>query len=185
MSEELTDIDDQPGLLLVDDDPTFCQVLSQALTARGFRVFIAADLQEATLLAKDHEPEYAVVDLRIGQESGLKLIEQLKQLDENTRIVMLTGYASIATAVEAIKLGAIHYLTKPTDADEILEALNRDSGDASVLPSERPISVQRLEWEHLQKVLNDHDGNISATARALGMHRRTLQRKLNKYPVKS
>lgn len=185
MIDDQTLIEDTPGLLLVDDDPTFCQVLGQALATRGFSVFIAGDLAEATLLAKDHEPEYAVIDLRIGQESGLALIEQLKQQDENTRIVMLTGYASIATAVEAIKLGATHYLTKPTDADEIMAALKRDSGDASVPPSKRPISVQRLEWEHLQKVLTDCGGNISAAARALSMHRRTLQRKLNKHPVKN
>lgn len=185
MTDGQTLIDDKPGLLLVDDDPTFCQVLGQALTARGFSVFIAGDLAEATMLAEEQEPEFAVIDLRIGQESGLVLIEQLKQQDENTRIVMLTGYASIATAVEAIKLGATHYLTKPTDADEIIAALNRNTGDASVPPSNRPISVQRLEWEHLQKVLTDCDGNISAAARALGMHRRTLQRKLNKHPVKN
>lgn len=178
LTEEVAD------LLLVDDDPTFCHVLGQALKSRGFKVHIAENLAEATLLAEEHEPEYAVVDLRIGQESGLALIQQLKQQDENTRIVMLTGYASIATAVEAIKLGATHYLTKPTNADEIMAALEKNTGDASVPPTSRPISVQRLEWEHLQKVLNDCDGNISAAARALSMHRRTLQRKLNKHPVK-
>lgn len=178
-------IEEAPGLLLVDDDPTFCSVLGQALNNRGFKVYIAGDLAEATMLAEEHEPEYAVVDLRIGQESGLALIQKLKQLDENTRIVMLTGYASIATAVEAIKLGAVHYLTKPTDADEIMAALEKDLGDASVPPTTRPISVQRLEWEHLQKVLTDCGGNISAAARSLGMHRRTLQRKLGKRPVRS
>ncbi len=177
--------EEAPRLLLVDDDPTFCKVLSMAFEARGFEVLIAENLAEATRLAKESEPEYAVVDLRIGQESGLVLIEQLKKQDENTRIVMLTGYASIATAVEAIKLGAIHYLTKPTDVDEILDALNRDAGDASVMPSEHLISVQRLEWEHLHKVLADCGGNISAAARALRMHRRTLQRKLNKHPVRN
>ncbi len=187
MTEEKskTEIADAPRLLLVDDDPTFCHVLKRALEARGFEVFVAQNLAEAMALAMESEPEYAVVDLRIGQESGLVLIEQLKKQDENTRIVMLTGYASIATAVESIKLGAIHYLTKPTDVDEVLDALNRNTGDASVMPSRRPISVQRLEWEHLQKVLISCDGNISAAARALGMHRRTLQRKLNKHPVKN
>jgi len=177
--------DEAPSVLLVDDDLTFCEVLSRAFKSRGFEVHVAQDLAQATRLAKECEPEYAVVDLRIGQESGLVLIEQLKQQDENTRIVMLTGYASIATAVESIKLGAIHYLTKPTDVDEILDALNREGGDANIELTKRPISVQRLEWEHLHKVLNDCGGNISAAARALGMHRRTLQRKLNKHPVRS
>jgi two-component system response regulator RegA len=105
-------------------------------------------------------------------------------LDDNTQIVMLTGFASIATAVEAIKLGAVHYLTKPANADEIVRALNKNEGDSSVSISENPLSVKRLEWEHLQKVLMQHDNNISAAARALNMHRRTLQRKLEKKPVR-
>ena len=117
-------------------------------------------------------------------KSGLELVEKLHELDINTHIVMLTGYSSIATAVEAIKLGATHYLTKPADADEIVNALNRDKGDPSVAVKEKPLSVKRLEWEHLQKVLMEHDGNISAAARALSMHRRTLQRKLDKRPVR-
>ncbi len=186
MTDKITGSEEEmPGLLLVDDDLTFCEVLGQALEKRGFTVFTAKDLEEALTLAEEHDPEYAVIDLRIGQESGLVLVERLKALDENTRIVMLTGYASIATAVEAIKLGAMHYLTKPADADEIVAALHRESGDSGVAPSPQPISVKRLEWEHLQKVLMECNGNISAAARALGMHRRTLQRKLNKRPVKS
>ena len=130
------------------------------------------------------EPEYAVIDLRIGHESGLSLVKRLVELDDHTRIVMLTGFASIATAVEAIKLGATHYLTKPADADEIVTALHKAEGDESVEIKEKPLSVKRLEWEHLQKVLVEHDQNISAAARALGMHRRTLQRKLEKRPVR-
>lgn len=184
---ELEDNADQPRpeLLLVDDDPTFCYVLSRALEKRGFDVIIANDVSTGIEQANHHEPEYAVIDLRIGHESGLNLVKRLVELDSNTRIVMLTGYASIATAVEAIKLGAIHYLTKPADADEIVAALNRgDDGDPSVEIKERPLSVKRLEWEHLHKVLVEHGGNISAAARALGMHRRTLQRKLDKRPVK-
>ncbi|MBV1881596.1 MAG: response regulator transcription factor [Pseudomonadales bacterium] len=184
MTIEKTTNNEEPRLLLVDDDPTFCKVLGGSLEKRGFQVSIAENLTDAIALAISREPEYAIVDLRIGQESGLALVQQLKALDENTRIVMLTGYASIATAVESIKLGAVHYLTKPTDADEIVAALNRGSGDCSVELASRPISVQRLEWEHLQKVLTDCDGNISAAARALGMHRRTLQRKLSKRPVR-
>lgn len=175
---------DRPRLLLVDDDPTFCAVLNQALEKRQFEVLVAQDLAQGLKVAEEAVPEYAVIDLRIGHESGLALVEKLKALDHNTRIVMLTGYASIATAVEAIKLGATHYLTKPADADEIVAALHKDEGDASVEVKDRPLSVKRLEWEHLQKVLVEHHGNISAAARALGMHRRTLQRKLDKRPVK-
>ncbi len=175
---------DKPHLLLVDDDEIFCQVLERALSKRGFEVIAARTLEEGLEQAARHMPEYAVIDLRIGHESGLVLVKELKQLDANTRIVMLTGYASIATAVEAIKLGAVHYLTKPADADEIVAALHKEEGDPSVAPKDRPLSVKRMEWEYLQKVLMEHDGNISAAARALGMHRRTLQRKLDKRPVK-
>jgi len=175
---------EQPVLLLVDDDEDDCEVLGNALEKRGYEVSIAHDLATALQLAEQTEPEYAVVDLRIGTESGLELVKQLTGLDENTRIVMLTGYASVATAVESIKLGAVHYLTKPATADEVVAALHRDEGDASILPAEHPMSVRRLEWEHLQKVLSEHDGNISAAARAMNMHRRTLQRKLAKRPVK-
>ena len=118
-------------------------------------------------------------------DSGLVLIEKLIELDPNTRIVMLTGYASIATAIEAIKLGAIHYLAKPCDADDVVAALNKSiEGDSSLLVSESPLTVNRLEWEHIQRVLAEHQGNISSTARALKMHRRTLQRKLSKHPSK-
>ncbi|HLF97459.1 MAG TPA: response regulator transcription factor [Methylococcaceae bacterium] len=177
-------ITERPTLLLVDDDPVFCDVLRAALEKRQFEVHVALDGQTAMALADEYEPEYAVIDLRIGHESGLVLVEKLVELDSNTRVVVLTGFASIATAVEAIKLGAIHYLTKPADADEIVAALHRDEGDASVSIKERPLSVRRLEWEHLHKVLMEHDGNISAAARSLGMHRRTLQRKLDKRPVR-
>jgi two-component system response regulator RegA len=175
-----------PGsrLLLVDDDPAFLDILGRALTRRGFEVSKAATIAAAEQLAQTHPPEYAVVDLRLGQESGLVLVQRLRAIDKHTRILVLTGYASIATAVEAIKLGATHYLTKPVDAAQIIDALQRHEGDPDVAPAEHPLSPRRLEWEHLQKVLSEHQGNISATARALGMHRRTLQRKLNKYPSK-
>jgi len=174
-----------PSLLLVDDDETYCSVLKSALDKRNFNVTVAHDVQSGVNLAEQIEPEYAVIDLRIGHESGLELVQKLISLDSNTQIIMLTGFASIATAVEAIKLGAIHYLTKPADPDEILAALHKNQGDSSVSINENPLSVKRLEWEHLQKVLMEHDGNISAAARALNMHRRTLQRKLDKHPVKS
>ncbi|QSA96236.1 response regulator transcription factor [Methylococcus sp. EFPC2] len=179
-----TDISEHPRLLLVDDDETYCMVLEQALANRHYEVHVAHDVESGIALAEKIEPEYAVVDLRIGFDSGLALVKRLVELDGNTRIVILTGYASIATAVEAIKLGAIHYLTKPADADEIVAAFHKETGDDRVEIKEKPLSVKRLEWEHLQKVLVEHLGNISAAARALGMHRRTLQRKLEKRPVK-
>ncbi|MCK5898017.1 MAG: response regulator transcription factor [Methylococcales bacterium] len=175
---------DSPHLLLVDDDETFCTVLKSALKKRGFDVSVANDIKHGLILAEETEPEYAVIDLRIGHDSGLEMVKKLISLDNNSRIIMLTGFASIATAVEAIKLGAIHYLTKPANADEIVRALHKNQGDSSVEIKENPLSVKRLEWEHLQTVLMQHHGNISAAARALKMHRRTLQRKLDKRPVK-
>ncbi|MDD5215672.1 MAG: response regulator transcription factor [Methylococcales bacterium] len=176
---------DNPRLLLVDDDETFCSVLKNALEKRDYEVLVAYDVASGIQLAEQNLPEYAVIDLRIGLESGLELVKKLISLDDNTRIVMLTGFASIATAVEAIKLGATHYLTKPANADEIVAALLKNEGDTSATISDIPLSVKRLEWEHLQKVLMQHDGNISAAARALNMHRRSLQRKLDKRPVQS
>ena len=177
---------EKPSLLLVDDDATFLSVLTRAMEKRGFVVQCASNADEALKLAVDDPPEYAVVDLKMPGPSGLALVRHLKEIDEATRIVVLTGYASIATAVEAIKLGAIHYLAKPVRADEIVSALHRaEEGDAMASISENPMSVNRLEWEHIQSVLAEHHGNISATARSLNMHRRTLQRKLSKKPVKS
>ena len=181
MSDELSD---QPVLLLVDDDKVFCKVLKAALERRGFEVLVSHNLEKSLVLAEEYLPEYAVIDLRIGHDSGLELVKKLISLDANTACVMLTGFASIATAVEAIKLGAIHYLTKPTNADEIVAALYKSEGDTGVSISKNPPSAKRLEWEHLQKILMQYDGNISAAARALSMHRRTLQRKLEKRPVK-
>ena len=179
------DLDDRPALLIVDDDLTFCTVLGRAMSRRGFSVTCAHSVEQALECAEVCTPEYAIIDLRLPGMSGLILVEKLKALDPGTRIVMLTGYASIATAVEAIKLGATHYLAKPVDADEIVVAFERTSGDADVQISSHPLSVDRLEWEYIQRVLNENKGNISVTARTLNMHRRTLQRKLTKYPVKS
>lgn len=175
---------DQAILLLVDDDKVFCKVLKAALERRNFDVLVAHNLEKGLSLAEQYLPEFAVIDLRIGHESGLELVKKLISLDANTACVMLTGFASIATAVEAIKLGAIHYLTKPTNADEIVKALSKNEGDPGVTINKNPLSAKRLEWEHLQKILLQHDGNISAAARALNMHRRTLQRKLEKKPVR-
>lgn len=171
-----------PSLLLADDDTTFCDVMARALRRRGFEVSIAHDAASAALLAEAEAPEYALVDLKMPGESGLALVRHLHELEPATRIVVLTGYASISTAVEAIKLGATHYLAKPVDADEVVAAFGREQGDTTISVAANPLSVDRLEWEHIQRVLAEHDGNISATARALNMHRRTLQRKLAKRP---
>jgi len=181
------DPDRTPGLLLVDDDEVFCQVLSRALERRGYAVHCAHDVERAlTLLGAlpGGAPACAVVDLQMPGGSGLALIPSLIEANPQMRIVVLTGYASIATAVEAIKLGATHYLAKPADADEIVAAFGRDGGSPGVSPAQRPMSVQRLAWEHIQKVLAECDGNISEAARRLKMHRRTLQRKLRKRPVR-
>lgn len=169
------------SLLLVDDDATFCKVLSSALEKRGFAVKIAHSVEQAIPIAEASPPEFAVIDLKMGGVPGLALIKVLHGLDPNTRIVMLTGYASIATAVEAIKLGATQYLAKPANADEIVAAFSH-APDGNAALKTRPARIERLEWEHIQRVLSEHKGNISATARALNMHRRTLQRKLAKPP---
>lgn len=175
---------DKPSLLLVDDDEIFCLVLAAALGRRGFAVRVAHTVDEGFAAARQESPEFAVVDLKMPGPSGLELVKQLAALDAHTRIVVLTGYASIATAVEAIKRGAVHYLTKPADADEIVAAFQHDGG-STLLPVEtKPLPLPRLEWEHIQKVLAECGGNISETARRLGMHRRTLQRKLLKRPVR-
>jgi len=173
-----------PSLLLVDDDEVFCSVLSKALVKRSFDVQVAHNVVDALKEAKQSLPEYAVIDLNMPGPSGLTLVEKLKKLDPHTMIVILTGYASIATAVEAIKLGAIHYLAKPADADEIVASFHREKGDSSMPIAANPMSVNRLEWEHIQRILAECNGNISETARRLGMHRRTLQRKLKKRPLK-
>lgn len=172
------------SLLLVEDDAVFAHVIGRALRQRGLTVQHAASLSDATALLDQHAFTLAVLDLNLGGHSSLPLIPVLKQQCPAIRILVLTGYASIATAVDAIKLGADNYLAKPADADEILTALTSEQtahlDDAAV---QEPMSVRRLEWEHIQKVLKENDGNISATARQLKMHRRTLQRKLQKRPV--
>jgi len=171
------------SLLLVDDDTTFCRVLSIALGKRGFAVTVAHSVEQAIPLAEASSPEFAVVDLKMGGAPGLVLVKVLHELDPNTRVVVLTGYASIATAVEAIKLGATQYLSKPANADEIVAAFDH-APDSNAPLRTQPAQIERLEWEHIQRVLREHEGNISATARALNMHRRTLQRKLAKPPLR-
>jgi two-component system response regulator RegA len=172
------------SLLLVDDNITFCKVLSAALERRGFAVTVAHSVEQAIPIAENNSPEFAVVDLKMGGASGLALVKALHGLDPNTRIVVLTGYASIATAVEAIKLGATQYLAKPANADEIVAAFYH-APDSNTPLKTQPPQIESLEWEHIQRVLREHDGNISATARALNMHRRTLQRKLAKPPLRT
>ncbi|MGB8517431.1 MAG: response regulator transcription factor [Gallionella sp.] len=170
------------SLLLVDDDETFCKVLKSALQKRGYEVTVAHSVETALPLAKSNPPEFAVIDLKMGGAPGLVLVQALHELDPNTRIVVLTGYASIATAVEAIKLGATQYLSKPANADEIVAAFAH-AADSNTPISAQPSAIGELEWDHIQRVLHEHSDNISATARALNMHRRTLQRKLAKPPV--
>ncbi|MFP5418578.1 MAG: response regulator transcription factor [Gammaproteobacteria bacterium] len=172
-------------LLIVEDDADFAAALARAMTKRGCDVALAHDATEAWVVANRVRPTHVVVDLKLPGDSGLKVVEHLAARNPAPAIVVLTGYASIATAVEAVRLGARHYLAKPADADEILAALLRDQPDAALDVHPEPLTVARLEWEHIQKVLNEHAGNISATARALKMHRRTLQRKLDKNPPRT
>jgi two-component system response regulator RegA len=183
MTAPTADVRDHASLLLVDDDVTLCDVMGRALTSRGFAVTAVHTLDAALSAIEDEPPEFAVVDLKLGDESGLKLVARLKSADAHTRIVVLTGHASIPTAVEATKLGATYYLTKPTDADAVVAAFGRVDGDDGVPIDPRPMTVERLEWEHIQHVLHQNGGNVSATARALSMHRRTLQRKLRRPPA--
>jgi two-component system, response regulator RegA len=176
---------EHPSVLVVDDDDTFRERLARALRDRGFEVHTAGDFGSALRAAADDPPEMAVVDLKMPDRSGLELVRELRALDAGTRIVVLTGYGSIATAVEAIKLGARHYLTKPADADEILTALGAHA-DQELAPGAAPISgtpsLARAEWEHIHRVLADCAGNVSEAARRLSIHRRSLQRKLARNP---
>jgi two-component system, response regulator RegA len=179
---------DAGTILLLDDDLTFCEVLGRSLRKRGFTVLSAQTVAGAVAELRTAEPQFAVVDLKIGQESGLDAADALLKLRPNLRILMLTGYSSVATAVTAIKRGVYDYACKPLDAEEILQKLGVGVEPAGAEPTadipDAPLSVDRLEWEHIQRVLSENDGNISATARNLGMHRRTLQRKLQKRPVR-
>lgn len=176
--------DSSVKFLIVDDDETFTRVLSKAIQRRGYNTAVASSAEQALTLLESFTPDLATLDLKMDGASGITLVPKLKALNPNIKILILTGYASISTAVEAIKLGATDYLAKPADTDQILAKLNVTAPDPDIEIADKPMSVGRLEWEHIQKVLNEHEGNISATARALGMHRRTLQRKLQKRPVR-
>ncbi|MEM9454304.1 MAG: response regulator [Myxococcota bacterium] len=165
-------------ILLVDDDRTFCAALAGALRRRGHTVLLAHDYDDAIAEANAWTPDRAVVDLRMPGRGGLEVVQALRERLPLLRIVVLTGYGSIATAVEAIKAGAVHYLTKPAEADEIMSAFDRTSANVEAPAASQPPRLEEVEWEHLQKVLTDSGGNISEAARRLGMHRRSLQRKL-------
>jgi len=166
-----------PSILLVDDDQAFRQRLAKALAARGLDVRGAASADEAITLAEADSPEWALVDLRMPGVSGLELVQALREIDSTTRIVVLTGYGSIATALEAVKLGASHYLTKPADVDEILSAFERGGTRENSSLGNEPVPLTPGELEHAQHLLGEGDGTISEVARRLGMARRALQRR--------
>ena len=172
----------QARILLVDDDPVFTQVMERGFSRRGFATCCCGDAEQALAQCAGFAPSHILLDLNMPGTSGLVILPQLLARAPTARLVVLTGYSSIATAVEATKAGACNYLCKPAGIEEILRAFG--DGQAETAVPDNPPSVERLEWEHIQKVLTDNDGNISATARALGMHRRTLQRKLQKRPVR-
>ena len=172
------------NILVVDDDEVLAATLDRALSRRGLTVTIAHNENEALQACEQISFGKALLDLKLAESSGLQLIPKLLAKQADLKIVMLTGYSSIPTAVQAIKLGAINYLSKPVGVEEVLLAFDSQQQIKEDPLAITPPSVDRLEWEHIQRVLHEHDGNISATARALGMHRRTLQRKLQKRPVK-
>lgn len=175
----------EPLLLIIEDDEAFARTLSRSFERRGYRVLGAASQEEAAALLAYHSPGYAVVDLKLkGNSSGLACVQLLHEHDPDMLIVVLTGFASIATAVEAIKLGAVQYLAKPSDADDIEAAFGHVAGSTDVEVTNRSTSIKTLEWERIHAVLAETDFNISEAARRLGMHRRTLARKLEKQRVK-
>jgi two-component system response regulator RegA len=169
-------------MLIIEDDEVFAQVLSRSLASKGLSVESFHSITEARSNHKSRTPDYIILDLFLDDDSGLSLLPELRLFHPNCKILVLTGYASIATTVKAIKLGADNYLPKPANVTQILQALQYEESKQEVTTEAEPLSVERLEWEHIQSVLAQHEGNVSATARALGMHRRTLQRKLAKKP---
>ncbi|HLW27786.1 MAG TPA: ActR/PrrA/RegA family redox response regulator transcription factor [Kiloniellales bacterium] len=175
--------DSSRTLLIVDDDQRFAQRLARAMTQRDFDVQVALGVTEGIETARQSPPDFAVVDLRLGDGNGLDVVQALRELKKDTRIIVLTGYGNIATAVAAVKAGATDYLPKPADADQIEAALMAEEGSLPP-PPEHPMTVDRVRWEHIQRVFEQCDRNVSETARQLRMHRRTLQRILAKYAPK-
>jgi two-component system response regulator RegA len=175
--------------LLVDDDERLRSRMARAFEERGYEVQQAEEYEGATAVAERESTEYAVVDLRMPGKSGLEVVRELHRIDPATKIVVLTGYGSIATALEAVRLGATHYLTKPANVDEVIASFERGTAkageEAPPVPTETPEtpSLARVEWEHIQRVLTDCGGNITKAAEKLGIHRRSLQRKLAKFPT--
>lgn len=180
MSDDIEDkISDDPSLLLVDDDEGFVNRLARAMAKRGFQPTSTRSVAEAKAAIRQSAPAYAVIDLRLEDGSGLDVVEALREARKDARIIVLTGYGAIATAVAAVKMGAIDYLSKPADAAEVTAAL-LSAGEILPPPPENPMSADRVRWEHIQRVYEQCDRNISETARRLHMHRRTLQRILAK-----
>jgi two-component system response regulator RegA len=178
---------DKTSILIVDDDEVYRNRLARAFVDRGYEVRTAQDHDSAVALATTDSPELAVVDLKMPGKSGLELIKALAEIDPATKTVVLTGYGSIATAIDAVRLGATYYLSKPADADDIINAFARGEAPPLEPPASesgeyKAPSLARAEWEHINRVLSDAGGNISEAARRLGIHRRSLQRKLQKYP---
>lgn len=178
----------QANILAVDDDATFLRIMQKAFNHQGLNLDIAHSPEEAAIKLQQQAYSHALLDLNLEGQSGLNLLKTLLEKQPNCQVLILTGYASVATAVEAMRLGALDYLCKPASIDDILKALKLDAVAEDEQPTEdetefTPMSVKRLEWEHIQKTLIEHDGNITLTAAALNMHRRTLQRKLQKRPV--
>jgi two-component system response regulator RegA len=173
------DLGPDPTLLLVDDDEAFLKRLGKAMEKRGFSVEMASTVADGRSIASARPPAYAVVDLRLGDGNGLDVVEVLRERRPDSRVVVLTGYGAIATAVAAVKIGATDYLSKPADATDVMNAL-LSSGDSLPPPPENPMSADRVRWEHIQRVYELCDRNVSETARRLNMHRRTLQRILAK-----
>lgn len=173
------------AFLILDDNDAFAATLARSLARRGYRATVARSGEEALLAARRERFDYATIDLQLEKDSGLQWISPLREALPEARLLVLTGYASIATTVQAIKSGADNYLAKPANVDSILSAMAQldAAPDDAVATEVTPLSLERLEWEHIQRVLAEHQGNISSTARALNMHRRTLQRKLGKRPV--
>jgi two-component system response regulator RegA len=179
MSVTMTQLPDDKSLLIVDDDRPFRERLARAMQTRGFEVVVAETVREGVVIAKDQPPAFAVVDLKLEDGNGLDVVETLLETRPGARVVVLTGFGNIATAVAAVKFGALDYLPKPADADDIMGALLAAPG-AKPNPPENPMSADRVRWEHIQRVYELCGHNVSETARRLNMHRRTLQRILAK-----